>query len=96
MTPLLQNSNPQLPFVIEVHASSTGGPVPEGKTYVPSSQRQILLCTAHNLPGSGHTGSKRTLLLFQAWYWLPIMTMETRDTLKKKWKEMEKLCKNVL
>ncbi|KAL0199208.1 hypothetical protein M9458_007748, partial [Cirrhinus mrigala] len=33
---------------------------PEGKIYVPHSQRQNLLGTAHQSPGSGLPGSKRT------------------------------------
>ncbi|KAL0173827.1 hypothetical protein M9458_029795, partial [Cirrhinus mrigala] len=44
---------------------------PEGKTYVPCSQRQNLLGTVHESPGSGHPGSRRTLLLLQARYWWP-------------------------
>ncbi|KAI2666521.1 Transposon Tf2-9 polyprotein [Labeo rohita] len=46
---------------------------PEGKIYVPSSQRQHLLGTVHKSPGSGHPGSRRTLLLLQARYWWPSM-----------------------
>ncbi len=30
---------------------------PEGKTYVPASQRQTLMGSVHDLPGSGHPGS---------------------------------------
>ncbi|KAI2646374.1 Transposon Tf2-9 polyprotein [Labeo rohita] len=44
---------------------------PEGKTYVPLSQRQTLLGTAHGAPGSGHPGSSRTLSLIQSRYWWP-------------------------
>ncbi|KAL0172895.1 hypothetical protein M9458_033206, partial [Cirrhinus mrigala] len=36
---------------------------PEGKIFVPRSQRLILLGTAHQSPGSGHPGSQRTLSL---------------------------------
>ncbi|KAL0171485.1 hypothetical protein M9458_031796, partial [Cirrhinus mrigala] len=36
---------------------------PEGKIYVPRSQRHTLLGTAHQSPGSGHPGCKRTLSL---------------------------------
>ncbi|KAI2660329.1 Transposon Ty3-I Gag-Pol polyprotein [Labeo rohita] len=46
---------------------------PEGKTYIPRSQRQHLLDTMHESPGSGHPGSRRTLLLLQARYWWPSM-----------------------
>ncbi|KAL0175541.1 hypothetical protein M9458_027871, partial [Cirrhinus mrigala] len=46
---------------------------PEGKIYVPSSQRLNLLGTVHQSPGSGHPGSKRTLSLIQARYWWPSM-----------------------
>ncbi|KAI2654763.1 Retrotransposon-derived protein PEG10 [Labeo rohita] len=42
---------------------------PEGKIYVPCSQRQALLGTAHQSPSSGHSGSKRTLSLLQTRYW---------------------------
>ncbi|KAI2642436.1 Transposon Tf2-8 polyprotein [Labeo rohita] len=50
---------------------------PEGKTYVPLSQRQILLGTAHGTPGSGHPGSSRTLSLTQSRYWWPSMHQDT-------------------
>ncbi|KAI2644606.1 Transposon Tf2-8 polyprotein [Labeo rohita] len=46
---------------------------PEGKIYVPRSQRQNLLSTTHESPGSGHPGSRRTLSLLQARYWWPSM-----------------------
>ncbi len=42
---------------------------PEGKTYIPSSQCLTLLGSVHEVPGSGHPGSQRTLSLLQAWYW---------------------------
>ncbi|KAI2661104.1 Transposon Tf2-9 polyprotein [Labeo rohita] len=44
---------------------------PEGKIYVPNSQRQELLAAAHESLGSGHPDSRRTLLLLQARYWWP-------------------------
>ncbi len=47
---------------------------PEGKTYVPSSQRLTLLGSVHKVPCSGHPGSQRTLSLLQARYWWPSMT----------------------
>ncbi|KAL0175529.1 hypothetical protein M9458_027859, partial [Cirrhinus mrigala] len=50
---------------------------PEGKIYVPSSQRLNLLGTVHQSPGSGHPGSKRTLSLIQARYWWPSMRRDT-------------------
>ncbi|KAI2645263.1 Transposon Tf2-8 polyprotein [Labeo rohita] len=50
---------------------------PEGKTYVPLSQRQILLGTAHRTPGSGHPGSSKTLSLIQSRYWWPSMHQDT-------------------
>ncbi|KAI2663997.1 Transposon Tf2-8 polyprotein [Labeo rohita] len=50
---------------------------PEGKIYVPRSQRQTLLGTAHQSPGSGHPGSKRTLSLLQTRYWWPSMRRDT-------------------
>ncbi|KAL0186321.1 hypothetical protein M9458_017991 [Cirrhinus mrigala] len=46
---------------------------PEGKIYVPRS----LLGTAHQSPGSGHPGSKRTLSLLQTNYWWPSMRRDT-------------------
>ncbi|KAI2644487.1 Transposon Tf2-8 polyprotein [Labeo rohita] len=46
---------------------------PEGKIYVPSSQRLHLLGTVHESPGSGHPGSRRTLSLLQGHYWWPSM-----------------------
>ncbi len=46
---------------------------PEGKTYVPSSQRLTLLGSVHEVPCSGHPGSQRTLSLLQARYWWPSM-----------------------
>ncbi len=49
---------------------------PEGKTYVPTSQRQSLLGSVHEIPGSGHPGSRRTLSLLQARYWWPSMTRD--------------------
>ncbi|KAI2652628.1 Transposon Tf2-8 polyprotein [Labeo rohita] len=36
---------------------------PEGKIYVPLSQRQSLLGTAHGAPGSGHPGSRKLVPL---------------------------------
>ncbi|KAL0195462.1 hypothetical protein M9458_009034, partial [Cirrhinus mrigala] len=50
---------------------------PEGKIYVPRSQCQHLLGTAHQSPGSGHPGSKRTLSLLQTRYWWPSMRRDT-------------------
>ncbi|KAL0149296.1 hypothetical protein M9458_055334 [Cirrhinus mrigala] len=50
---------------------------PEGKTYVPLSQRQTLLGTAHGAPDSGHPGSSRTLSLGQSRYWWPSMHQDT-------------------
>ncbi|KAL0159060.1 hypothetical protein M9458_047136, partial [Cirrhinus mrigala] len=50
---------------------------PEGKTYVPRSQRQTLLGTDHKSPGSGHTGSRRTLSLLQSRYWWPSTHRDT-------------------
>ncbi len=38
---------------------------PEGKTYVPSSQRLTLLGSVHKVPCSGHPGSQRPLSLLQ-------------------------------
>ncbi len=43
----------------------------EGKMYVPTSQRQSLLGSVHQVPGSGHPGSQRTLSLLQTRYWWP-------------------------
>ncbi|KAL0148462.1 hypothetical protein M9458_056272, partial [Cirrhinus mrigala] len=50
---------------------------PEGKIYVPRSQPQPLLGAAHQSPGSGHPGSKRTLSLLQTHYWWPSMRRDT-------------------
>ncbi|KAI2643864.1 Transposon Ty3-I Gag-Pol polyprotein [Labeo rohita] len=41
------------------------------------SQCQTLLGTAHQSPGSGHPGSKRTLSLLQTLYWWPSMRRDT-------------------
>ncbi len=49
---------------------------PEGKTFIPSSQRQSLLGSVHNIPGSGHPGSQRTLSLLQAQNWWPSMSRD--------------------
>ncbi len=46
---------------------------PEGKTYMPSSQHLTILDSVHEVPGSGHPGSQRTLSLLQARYWWPSM-----------------------
>ncbi|KAL0152234.1 hypothetical protein M9458_051957, partial [Cirrhinus mrigala] len=50
---------------------------PEGKLYVPSTLRCRLLGAAHQSPGSGHPGSKRTLSLLQSWYWWSSMRRDT-------------------
>ncbi|KAL0151631.1 hypothetical protein M9458_053032, partial [Cirrhinus mrigala] len=50
---------------------------PEGKTYVPLSQRQTLLGTAHGAPSSGHPGSSRILSLIQSRYWWSSMHQDT-------------------
>ncbi|KAI2646481.1 Transposon Tf2-11 polyprotein [Labeo rohita] len=50
---------------------------PEGKIFVPRSQRLIILGTAHQSPGSGHPGSQRTLSLLQTRYWWPSMRRDT-------------------
>lgn len=50
---------------------------PEGKIYVPRSQRLPLLDTAHKSPGSGHPGSRRTLSLLQSRYWWSSMHRDT-------------------
>ncbi|KAL0149750.1 hypothetical protein M9458_054940, partial [Cirrhinus mrigala] len=50
---------------------------PEGKIYIPRSQRQVLLGTAHGTPGSRHPGSSRTLSLLQSRYWWPSMHQDT-------------------
>ncbi|KAI2645103.1 Transposon Ty3-G Gag-Pol polyprotein [Labeo rohita] len=52
---------------------------PEGKIYVPSSQRQHL-DTVHQSPGSGHPGSRRTLSLLQPRYWWSSMN---RDVIRE-------------
>ncbi len=49
---------------------------PEGRMYVPISQRQSLLGSVHNVPGTGHPGSQRTLSLLQARYWWPSMSRD--------------------
>ncbi|KAL0173331.1 hypothetical protein M9458_033642, partial [Cirrhinus mrigala] len=50
---------------------------PEGKIYVPRSQCQDLLGTAHQSPGPGHPGTKQTLSLLQTHYWWPGMRRDT-------------------
>ncbi|KAL0194363.1 hypothetical protein M9458_012659, partial [Cirrhinus mrigala] len=50
---------------------------PEGKIYVPRSQCQPLLGTAHQSPGSGHPGSRRTLSRLHTRYWWPSMHRDT-------------------
>ncbi len=40
---------------------------------MPSSQRLTILDSVHEVPGSGHPGSQRTLSLLQARYWWPSM-----------------------
>ncbi len=58
-----------------IHAATLTEPTPlgglEGKMYVPTSQRQSLLGSVHQVPGSGHPGSQRTLSLLQTRYWWP-------------------------
>ncbi len=49
---------------------------PEGKTFVPPSQRQSLLDSVHSVPGSGQPGIQRTSSLLQARYWLPSMSRD--------------------
>ncbi|KAI2660449.1 Transposon Tf2-11 polyprotein [Labeo rohita] len=50
---------------------------PEGKIFVPRSQRLTLLGTAHQSPGSGHPCNQRTLSLLQTRYWWPSMRRDT-------------------
>ncbi|KAI2668509.1 Transposon Tf2-8 polyprotein [Labeo rohita] len=50
---------------------------PEGKIYIPRSQRQPLLGAAPQSPGSGHPESRRTLSLLQTSYWWPSMHCDT-------------------
>ncbi|KAL0153116.1 hypothetical protein M9458_051572, partial [Cirrhinus mrigala] len=50
---------------------------PEGKIYVPRSQRHPLLGAAHQSLGSGNPGSRRTLSLLQTHYWWPSMHHDT-------------------
>ncbi|KAL0161945.1 hypothetical protein M9458_041341, partial [Cirrhinus mrigala] len=50
---------------------------PEGKIFVPRSQRLTLLGIAHQSLGSGHPGSQRTLSLLQTRYWWPSMHRDT-------------------
>ncbi len=64
----------------EIRAATLTEPAPlggaEGKTFVPPSQRQSFLGSVHSVPGSGHPGSQRTLLLLQARYWWPNMSRD--------------------
>ncbi len=80
-TPVLIVSPIQWNIVKDIRAATLIEPAPlggpEGKTYVPISQRQSLLGSVHQGPGSGHPGSQRTLSLLLAHYWCPLMSSGT-------------------
>ncbi len=67
VSPLVWNIDKDIQAATLTEPALLGGP--EGKTYVPTSQRQPLLGSVHNVPGSGHPGSQRTLSFLQARYW---------------------------
>ncbi len=63
-----------------IRAATLTEPTPLGglerKIYVPTSQRQSLLGSVHQVPGSGHPGSQRTLSLLQIHYWWPSISRD--------------------
>ncbi len=52
---LLFNIGKEIQAITLTEPDPLGGP--EGKVYVHTSQRQSLLCSVHQVPGSGHSGS---------------------------------------
>ncbi len=71
VNPIVWNIDKDIQAATLSEPAPLGGP--EGKLFVPSSQRQPLLGLVHRVPGSGHPGSQRTLSLLQARYWWPSM-----------------------
>ncbi|XP_056304841.1 uncharacterized protein LOC130216927 [Danio aesculapii] len=50
--------------------------IPSGRMYMPSRYRISLLDSVHTSLGSGHPGSRQTLLLLQQRFWWPNMTRD--------------------
>ncbi len=73
VSPILWNIDEDIKVATQIEPALLGGP--EGKKFVPTSQRQSLLGSVHNVPGSGHPVSQRTLSLLQA-YWWPSMSRD--------------------
>ncbi len=79
VNPILWNIDKDIQAATLSEPAPLGGP--EGKLFVPSSQRQALMGLLHKVPGSGHPGSQRTLSLLQARYfstpyWWPSMSRD--------------------
>ncbi len=74
VNPIVWNIDKDIQAATLSEPAPLGGP--EGKLFVPSSQRQPLLGLVHRVPGSGHPGSQRTLSLLQARYWWPSMSRD--------------------
>ncbi len=74
VNPILWNIDKDIQAATLTEPAPLGGP--EGKLFVPSSQRQALLGLVHKVPGSGHPGSQRTLSLLQDRYWWPSMSRD--------------------
>lgn len=75
VNPIVWNIDEDIRAAILAKPAPLGGP--EGKTFVPPSQRQSLLGSVHNVRGSGHPGNQQTLSLLQARYWWPSMSRDT-------------------
>ncbi len=59
VSPILWNIDEDIRAATQTEPAPPGGS--EGRTFVPSSQRQSLLGSVHNVPGSGHPGSQRDI-----------------------------------
>ncbi|KAL0192346.1 hypothetical protein M9458_010642 [Cirrhinus mrigala] len=74
LAPIVWQLDDQIRHATLEEPAPPGGPA--GRTNVPTSLRLPLLDSAHTSPGSGHPGSRRTLLLLRDRYWWPNMAKE--------------------
>ncbi len=74
VSPIQWNINKDIRAATLTEPAPLGGP--KGKMYVPTSKRQSLLGSVHQVPGSGHPCSQQTLSLLQPCYWWPSMSCD--------------------
>ncbi|KAI2645257.1 Transposon Tf2-9 polyprotein [Labeo rohita] len=80
LAPIIWQLDDQTSHATLAEAAPPGGPA--GRTYVPTHLRLPLLDSAHTSLGSGHPGSRQTLMLLRQRYWWPNMAKEVARYVK--------------